>query len=81
MEKYVSLGQNIDEAVEALEKGGYEPKYRLDNDEKRIVKYGKDCGIYLLFDEGYRVSRIGIWDGLHRSDKNIGLLKIYKVST
>lgn len=73
MEKYIYTGQNINDAVSVLEKEGYTPKYRLDNDGKRIIKYPKGCGIYLLFGDEYRVKGIGIWDGLHRTDNNIGL--------
>lgn len=72
-EKYVFIGQDIDEAVEVLEKEGYVPKYRIDDKDRKIVKYGKDCGIYFLFDDNGKVNSIGIWDGLHRTDKNIGL--------
>ena len=72
LEKYIFPGQDLDDAVKILRSAGYEEKYRLEGN-KKIVKYGKDCGLYLLFNEEGRVTRIGMWEGLHKTKRGIAL--------
>ena len=66
-----SWGRVLNKAVEVLKKNGYIFKYSLNRGEKRIFKYGKDCGIYLLFDVNGKVTSIGMWTGKHRTDKDL----------
>ncbi|HPZ07204.1 MAG TPA: hypothetical protein PL110_03765 [Candidatus Eremiobacteraeota bacterium] len=71
LEKIILIGEELEKALNLLKNEGYTEKYRLE--EEKIIKYGKNCGIYLLFSNENRISAIGIWHGCHETDKGIGL--------
>jgi len=38
--KFIWAGQAVNESIEVLKSEGYVPRYRLDREENKIVKYG-----------------------------------------
>ncbi|MEQ8222851.1 MAG: hypothetical protein ABRQ37_11150 [Candidatus Eremiobacterota bacterium] len=68
LEEIIAIGDNETHASDILKSRGYIEKYRLDK-----IKYGKNCGLYFLRDSGAKISRIGIWSGLHETDRGIGI--------
>jgi hypothetical protein len=73
LEKSIEIGINYNQAIAILESEGFKPKYKIETGEKRIIKYGHDCGLYFIFDNNGLIINTGIWSGLHETDKGIGI--------
>lgn len=71
LEEIIAIGDKESQATDILKSRGYIERYRLALENKRLIKYGKDCGIY--FDSEAEISRIGVWSGLHETAQGIGL--------
>ncbi|MEQ8170724.1 MAG: hypothetical protein ABRQ38_17690 [Candidatus Eremiobacterota bacterium] len=67
-EEIIAIGDYEARAIEILKSRGYVEKYRLDK-----IKYGKNCGLYFLSDSEAKISGIGVWSGLHETDRGIGI--------
>ena len=68
LEEKISIGESETLATEILKSRGYVEKYRLDK-----IKYGKNCGLYFLRGSEAKISKIGVWSGLHETDRGIGI--------
>lgn len=73
LEKFIEIGSPCSQAVTVLKSEGFEIKYKIDTDEKKIIKYGHNCGLYFIFDNNNVIVNVGIWSGLHETDKGIGI--------